>query len=781
MKSYIRFLSRNKLYTAIEVAGLSIALAFVVFIATFVAGEFGYDSALKNTDDIYLAHAESFPIMSYTVGDVLKESYPEVEEVCRFISTNVLAGLAMEVTVGEETVPQKAIIADTNFFRFFTFPFVEGSAEDALAERDAVVVSESFANIHFPDSSPVGQRIMVTIRNDKRDLTITGVFKDFKRSVFPETEIIYGIQHVKDFYPNLVREGNGTAVNFFRLAPGTDIAGLQEKAFEKLQQADILYNCGLFKKFLLSPFRQIHYGVTEQHVPFVGIINLNFVLLFAAAGILLLVFAVLNYISLTVAQIGFRVREMATRRLLGEQKWEIVLRYFKEALLLTVLSFAIALLLIETMGPYAKVLLGKEVNLMENLTPGLIVALVASVFAVSFLAGAVPAVLVSRYQPIDVVKGVFGGSSRMALGKVFLWVQNVVAIATLCVAFAMTLQLKHLLSRDSGYQRDNIVEVSGAQRGSQYLVDELLQLPFVEAVGRVQAAPANNNVSGMGLTYKGEHVQMEMSYCDSAAFRILGFAVLSTNPSVGQRDNTFWLTEGAMKTLGLDYNSETVVFDGREPVGISGVIKDFQKGNRSMEDCASSNMVWQNMEYTENNFSWLRNIIIKVVGDEDEAVAKLKEFYAQHAPDSRIFVVSQNETYRGFYTVEENNLKLIGIFTFLVIMLSAMAMLAMSTYYAKNEARNWSVRKVFGCSRSQVFANMVMGFLKVIAVAAVMAVPLGWFIVDGWLAGYSYRIGNQWWLYATALLTVAFIAIVSISWQAVRLMNSNPIKELKQS
>ena len=152
MKSYIRFLSRNKLYTAIEVAGLSIALAFVVFIATFVAGEFGYDSALKNTDDIYLAHAESFPIMSYTVGDVLKESYPEVEEVCRFISTNVLAGLAMEVTVGEETVPQKAIIADTNFFRFFTFPFVEGSAEDALAERDAVVVSESFANIHFPDS-----------------------------------------------------------------------------------------------------------------------------------------------------------------------------------------------------------------------------------------------------------------------------------------------------------------------------------------------------------------------------------------------------------------------------------------------------------------------------------------------------------------------------------------------------------------------------------------------------------------------------------------------------
>ncbi len=781
MKSYIRFLSHNKLYSVIEVAGLSIALAFVVFIATFVAGELGYDSALKNTDNIYLAHAESFPIMSYTVGDVLKESYPEVEDVCRFVSTSILAGVAMEVTVGEETLPQKAIIADTNFFRFFTFPFVVGAAEDALVEKDAVVVSESFANIHFPDRSPIGQRVMITIRNDRRDLTIIGVFKDFKRTVFPETDIIYGIHHVKDFYPNLVRTGNGTAVNFFRLAQGTDIAQLQEKATEKLKVEDVLYNCGLFKKFILSPFSQIHYGVSEQHFPFVGIINLNFVLLFAAAGILLLVFAVLNYISLTVAQIGFRVREMATRRLLGEQKWEIVLRYFKEALLLTVLSFAIALLLIEAMGPYAKELLGKEVDLMSNLTPGVVVALVASVFAVSFLAGAVPAVLVSRYQPIEVVKGVFAGGNRMALGKVFLWVQNVVAIATLCVAFAMTLQLKHLLGRDSGYQRDNIVEVSGAQRGSEYLVDELLQLPFVEAVGRVQAAPVNNNVSGMGLTYKGEQVQLEMSYCDSAAFRILGFAVLSVNPSVGQRDNTFWLTEGAMKTLGLDYNSESVVFDGQEPIGINGVIKDFQKGNRSMEDCASSNMIWQTMEYSENRFSWLRNIVVKVIGDEDEAVAKLKEFYAQQAPDSRITVVSQNETYRGFFTVEENNLKLIGIFTFLVIMLSAMAMLAMSTYYARNEARNWSVRKVFGCSREEVFANMVLGFLKVVAVAAVIAVPLGWFIVDGWLAGYSYRIFNHWWLYALALLVIAVVAVVSISWQAVKLMNSNPIKELKQS
>ncbi len=781
MTSFLRFLSRNKLYTAIEVVGLSIALAFVVFIATFVARELGYDSNLENTGNIYVAHSESFALQSYTVGDVLKESYPEIDEVCRFLSTSVLGGVAMEMTTGGETFPQKAIMADTNFFRFFTFPFVEGSREDALVQRDAVAVSESFANLHFPDKSPLGQTISITIGKSSKDLMITGVYKDIERSVFPETDIIYGIQHIKDMYPSLIREGNGTAVNFFRPAPGTDLAQLQEKAFEKLQQADILYSCGLFKEFHLSPFGQIHYGICENHFPFVGRINMNFVLLFAAAGILLLVFALLNYISLTVAQIGFRVREMATRRLLGEQKWEIVLRYFKEALLLTLLSFGLALLLIEVLGPNAKQLLGKEVDLMSNLTPAVVVILAASLFAVSFLACAVPAVLVSRYQPIDVVRGVFGGSNRMTIGKVFLWVQNVVAIATLCVAFAMTLQLKHLLGRDTGYQRDNIVCIQGAQRGSDYLVDELRQLPFVEEVGRVQAAPADNNRTGFGLSYKGEQVQLSMSYGDSTAFRILGFAVMAVNPSVVQGNGNFWLTEGAMKTLGLDYTSESVVFDGNEPVGICGVIKDFQKGNMQLEESTSENLVWEIMEYSENNFQYLRSLVVKVSGDEDEAVAALKGFYAEHAPDSRITVASQNETYRGYYIVEENNLKLIGIFTFLVVMLSAMAMLAMSTYYTRNEARNWSVRKVFGCSRGEVFANMVMGFLKVVAAAAAIALPLGWFIVDGWLSGYSYRIFNHWWLYALALLAVAVVAVASISWQAVKLMNSNPIKELKQS
>lgn len=780
MKSYLRFLSRNKLYTAIELIGLSIALAFVVFIATFVAGELGYDKDLRNTENIYVGHEEEFCTMSYTVGDAIVQEFPQVEDVCRFLSTTVLRGLAMEMTVGDETIPQNAIIADTNFFSFFTFTFVSGSADDALQDRNAVLVSESFADSNFPDRSPLGEKVQITVGEQKKDLFIKGVYKDIKRSVFPAVDIIYAIHHLEEMYPGLIAEGNGTAVNFFRLTPGTDLEQLQERALEKLKDADILYRVGLMKKFCLSPFSQIHYGVCVQHFPFVGRIDFSFIMLFLAAGILLLVFALLNYISLTVAQIGFRAGEMATRRLLGEQNWEIVLRYIKEALLLTVVSFVLALALIEIFGPYAKELLGKEVSLIGNLGAVEIVLMVLFVFAVSLVAGIVPAMIMSRYKPIDVVKGEFAANGKMLLGKVFIGVQNAVTIATLCISLAMFIQFRHMLARDSGYVRDNIIAIEGAQRGSDYLIDELRQLSFVESVGWAQSTPAHTNRTGMTLYHNGEDVNLEVVYGDSASFRMLGFNVVKYNGNVPQGNNSLWLTEGALKGLGLDYSAESVVLSN-ESYGICGVVRDFQKGDRALEDCASSNMVWWNLEYGgEEYFSYLRTLVVKVSGNEDEAVAAIEKFYESRSEGGRIYVSSLNNTYRQYFSSDENNLKLITIFALLVIMLSAMAMLAMSTYYTKQQARNWSVRKVFGCSRKEVFWSMAWGFIKVVGIAAIIAVPVGYLIIQNWLSGYSYRIDNHWWIYAIALMLILLVAIITISWQAVKLMNSNPIKELKK-
>ena len=768
------------MYTAIEVVGLSIALAFVVFIAVFVAGELGYDKELKGTENIYVGHEEEFAIMSYTVGDILKESYPQIEDVCSFLATNCLSGLQMEVMVGDETLPQNAIMARSNFFDFFTFPFIEGERKGALQEQNAVVISESFANRHFPETSPVGRTLAINVAGNRADLIINGVYKDIERSVFPQVDIIYNVEQLKTLYPSLLRSGNGTATHFYKLAPGTDLKELGDNAAEKLKKTDILYECGLFKKYFFSPFSQIHYGVCSMHYPFVGRIDKDFVMLFAAAGILLLVFALLNYISLTVAQIGFRAKEMATRRLLGEQKWEISSRYIKEAFLLTAVSFILAIGLIELLGPHAKILLGKEISLKENVSVGMLACGAAAMLAVSFLAGAIPAILISRYRPVDVVKGEFATSSKMVLGKIFIGIQNVVAVSVLCVAFAMFVQFKYMLERDNGYTKENVIGISGGMKNADYLPDELLQFPFVEKVGHIQFLPSEGGRVGMGMDYKGEVVQLDVMYGDSSAFDIMGFRVLNILENVKPVNGTMWLTEGAFKTFGIEYSDESIILTN-ESYGICGVIQNFQRGNRTVEDCASSNIVWMNREFKDDSdFEVLRSLVVKVSGDEDYALRQLRDFYLSQGFGEQVEVHSQNEIYRTYFKTEENNLKLITTFTFLVMMLSAMAMLAMSTYYARQQSRNWSVRKVFGCSRGEIYRSILASFLKVVLVAAIISVPVGYYIVGEWLAGYSYRIGNYWWLYALALLLICVVAVVSISWQAVRLMNSNPVEELKK-
>ena len=337
-----------------------------------------------------------------------------------------------------------------------------------------------------------------------------------------------------------------------------------------------------------------------------------------------------------------------------------------------------------------------------------------------------------------------------------------------------------MLARDNGYTKENIIGINGGQKNADYLPDELLKFPFVEKVGHIQFLPSQDSRTGMGVNYKGEQVQLDVMYGDSTAFDILGFRVMNVLENVKPVNGTMWLTEGAFKTFDIDYSGESVVLSN-ESYGICGVIQNFQRGNRTLEDCAASNIVWMNREFEDDSdFEILRSLVVKVYGDEDDAIRQLRSFYESQGLGNQVEVHSQNEIYRTYFKTEENNLKLITVFTLLVMMLSAMAMLAMSTYFAKQQAKGWSLKRVFGCSEGEVYWNMSFSFLKVVLLAAVVAIPVGYYIVGEWLSSYSYRIENWWWIYALALLLVLVVSLASISWQALRLANMDPAKVLKK-
>ena len=205
MISFFRFLGRNKLYTAIEVIGLSVAMTFIVFISYYVFTELSYDSQLENTEDIYLLSDGVFPAGSATVLEQVEGRMPEVIDGTRMVSTDFLGGLALTATVGENTFKQQALGVDANFFDFFTFPFTSGDRDKVLTEKYAVSVSESFAAKWFPDEDPIGRTFDITIDKETIPLTVTGVFKDFKNSIFPYVDMIYRIELYEQAFPSFRR------------------------------------------------------------------------------------------------------------------------------------------------------------------------------------------------------------------------------------------------------------------------------------------------------------------------------------------------------------------------------------------------------------------------------------------------------------------------------------------------------------------------------------------------------------------------------------------------
>ena len=777
MKSFFRFLCRNRLYTFIEVAGMAVAICFILFIGSFVIGQFSTDTGIKRQGDIYAGHSERMFLQSATIKGQLEGKFPEILEMSRIIPLDRLSGFNAELRCGEVSERQNALLTDENFFEFFPFPLVAGSTESALSARNSIVISESCAARLFPDSDPMGQDIMISYNGKETPMYVSGVFSDFSDTILPSPEIIYRIDVAEQLFPSLTRNGNGTSVLFFRLAAGCDPEDLASRILETVAENDFVYSYGIFKEYRLCAFEDIRSLRLDVMEPFSGIADPDFVKIFIAAGILLLVFAVLNYISLTVAQTGFRAREMATRRLVGAQRSGIICRYIGESSVLTAASFLLALLISGLSAPAFSRLIGQEVDPLGDIGAVGIMLMVLLVLLLSVCAGTVPALIVSRWKPIDIVRGSFARMSRMTLGKAIICCQSVIALTTLSIAMVMSLQLRHLVERPMGYERDGRIYIGNARKAADYHVDELRSFAFVENTGWLQFPPAGSSMAGTSFTIDGAEVKLDCYWGDQEAFDILGFKVISRNSE--PVNQSLWLTESAMRALGLGYDCQYVEFDNAS-FPVCGIIADWRKGSADGGGANGDFILvnWVSEMNSEADFMILRDLIVKVSGDENEAAGQIERFYRERGLDD-IAVMTLNEMNRGLYNSLDRNLKLICLFTLLTLLLSALALVAMSTWHARQHAKETALRKVMGCTRGQIFCRTAAGFLRPVAVAAAIAIPLAWLLAGRWLDSFSWRIENALWVYLLAAMAVTLTAVLAISWQTVRLMGTNPAEALK--
>lgn len=775
MKSFWNFLRKNKLYGAINLVGLTVSMTFVLLLAVYVQRQLSTDSFQENEDRIYVIANEIHINMGYWLDKHLKNNFPEIEKACCVAKMSEAA----RYIIMDEDVYGSTMSADSTFFDIFSYDLIEGNKADWAVSWDRCMVSHEFANAHFGDKDPVGQIITMADAGGPEgvQLTICGVYEDFGNSVLEAPDVLVRGELMPKTNPSHDEHMNNAAAGicFVMTYPEADINARHDDILNWLEDNFWLYksNCDQVR---IIPLREVYF-LKDGNYDWTGTINFgnrDFVNLLLAMCLLLLAFAVLNYINMTTALTGFRAKEMATRRLVGADKRGIFLKVIAESTIICGISMLLAILLAEALAPSASRLLSYPVSIFKAITPVNVLLALGFVVVLGILAGIVPAVLIQQAQPIEIVRGTYRRRTKTVYSKVIIILQNVVTVVMLVSALTMALQIRHMISADLGYNTKDILVVNnefGTSGDLSPLLDRLRAESCVDEVGQGNGIPLGGTNNLTMEVNEGNWVSFQQIQGDDNYFQILGLREKQDN-----HQRAWWLNEYAFKQIGIDESVTEYVstYDGTFLIG--GVYYDFKI--RPLESAQSAAMIYNWKESPDDNFPWV--LVVKTNGDHATARKQIEAIAGEVFPGRMFDGQYIEEMIKEGFADESRVLKIVMIFSLLSILVSALGLFAMSSYYMQQEIQSVSVKKVFGAEYSGVLRELVLSFMKMVGIAFVIAVPVAWFFMNHWLSGYGYRIALYWWIFAMAGLVVVIIAAISVLYQSVKTARTNPAEALKK-
>lgn len=779
LKSFFKFLGRNKAYTAIDLFGLSVSLMFVILIATYVTSELTTDRYHENVDRTFVMTDGEYMGSAYQIGYRLEERYPEIEKVCH-VMTRVWDNTPLRK--GDANMTANLMLADSTFFDFFSFPLIVGDKHTALSARNSAVISQSFANRYFADEDPMGKTIRI---NDQLSLTVNGIMKDISNSVIPNEDILFRIENIHLLAGDEGMFGNynsyGATNVFVMQREGADISARSADIREYFKTFLGSYKRNESKTVYFVPLKKLYFW--EQHSPWGSYTiergNWQFVMILMSVGLLILIFAIINYVNLTVAQTGFRAKEMATRRLLGSSRKELFSRLIMESTLMTAASFLFGLLLAFLFAPYAGDLLGRKIDLPGMFTPlnGMIVLLMIAL--TGFISGLLPAIVISNAKPIEVVRGTFRKQTKMVFSKFFIVFQNTITICLIAASLTMFLQVKYMIKAPLGYKTTNIIDINGMELPDDQtcftLMNELEQLASVNRVGAGLGTPFN-----MGMNYTshypdGKTISFQMLRCDKPYADILGFQFLRDNHVT--ETSKYFISESAIRALEMKEDADNVDLTLWGTYPLAGIVKDFQLRNILQKNSPMIIILTDHAKDLDDK-PW--NILVEVSGDPYAARQEVAGTF-KRVTGMDFTGKFMDEQVEESFAVQSRTLTIVMIFAAIAVLISLLGLLAMSTYFIQQRAAEIAVRKVFGSTNAQVLVRLVKAFLTYVAIAFIIAIPLIWHFMNGWLTGYSYRIVLSPWIYVAAGLFCLIISFITVFIQSYQAAISNPIDSIKDN
>ena len=798
LKIALRNFRRHKGYSLINIFGLGVGIAGCLLILLFVREELSFDRFHEQTDAIYrlVKHTDAGGESSVSVemppplGPALEAGLPEVQHTVRFLRRDgrlISSEIEPSTNSNARFYEDGFLYADSTFFDVFSFSLLQGDPETALTKPYAIVLTKDMAQKYFGEENPLGKTILV--QNSDR-YEVTGVAQNIPSNSSIQFIFLASFSTLRQLPGEALMLNSEWFVSayptYVLLTPKASREIVAHKIPDVLKQhtdLDFIQKAD----YRLEPLTDVHlFSNAKGSISPGG--DIRYVYIFSSIALLILLIGCVNYMNLATAQSAHRAREVGVRKIVGARRSQLAWQFLGESMLLSVTALLVGFVLVQLSLPTFSNLVQRDLNIGDLGDASFWRALLGVALGVGLLSGSYPALLLSRFRPVEVLKGRFGTSSAGAFFRMGLVVfQFTVSVALIAGAIVIQKQLDYVRTKRLGLDQEHVVVMqlkhSSIRRQADTFAEELRKQSQVQHVAVSSAVPTRSSVRfGENIEGRDETVWMSVYGIDTMFLETLdiqlvkgrGFSALFTDASSRTRVGGALVNETAAHALGWEEPlGQRLPFkpNGNEYT-VVGVVKDFH--------FASLREEIEPMLLAPVSDFWSSYISIKLEpGDPAASLSSFEKTWEQFAPDLPFEYFFLDDAFDRLYRAEDRLAGIFNAFTLMAIVVACLGLFGLAAFTAEQRTKEIGIRKVLGATVSAIAMLLSRDFLKLVLVAAALATPIAYIAMNHWLREFAYRVEISWRIFLVAGLAALALSMLTVSYQAIKAALADPVKSLR--
>lgn len=800
IKIAVRNLLKYRFISFINLFGLTIGLSCCLLILTYIIHELSFDKYNSKAANIYrvtriFKSPETGAVnlhlgtVAPPFGPLLQNDFKEIKSLTRLLGVSVLPLAYQE----KKFIERNVYFADEHLFDVFDVQVVKGNPANALTDPFTVMLSEEMAKKYFGDADPVNQVIKM---DNRSNVKVTGVYKAFPSNAHIHPAIMISFNTLKDSAvygeQNLRTNWGNNSFFTYMLLPGNYDPKKLEAQFPAFLNRHIVegakYKTSQWTSLTLQKLTDIH---LHSHLDYEAEENgdIKRVYVFSAIALFILLIACINYMNLSTARSALRAREIGIRKVVGARRKEIIAQFLSESVLLSAFALLLAIACAALALPWLNEISNQALSLNILLKWYILVPVLFVPVVIGLLSGIYPAVFMSSFQPVKVLKGLFKASGgNISFRQVLVTAQFAISIILIISTVVVFKQLRYMQQKSLGFNREHIVTLQyngGLNNNFEAFRNDLLTNSAIKEVTRSSRIPTGrlldaqgsqiiNNDTAVPVSADIKYVVADQQFLSTYGVRIVAGRGLSKDFTTDT--SSFLINEAAVKALGFTNNEKvigkTMTYGGRRGQ-VVGIINDFHF--ESMHQKIVPLILL--MPATPNEYG---RISVKIAGNAiPAALSHIQQTWNRFLPDVPYEHTFMDENFDKLYKSEERQGNLFTTFACIAIFIACLGLFGLTTFTITQRIKEIGIRKVLGASTGNIVGLLSKDFVKLVLIAAIIAFPVAWYAMSNWLQDFAYRTNIQWWIFITALAIAAFIALATISIQAIKAALANPVKSLR--